>query len=43
MSAFENAQKFFEACETALGWEACKDYVEEAAPLIAQSEPLIDI
>lgn len=43
MSAFENAKKFFEACEAPLGWDGCKDYVEEGAPLIAQSEPLAEI
>ncbi len=43
MSAFENAKKFFEACEAPLGWESCKDYVEDGAALIAQSEPLVDI
>jgi hypothetical protein len=29
--AFENAKKFFEACETPKGWEACKPYVAEGA------------
>lgn len=43
MHAFENAKKFFEACEAPLGWEACKDYVEDGAALVAQSEPLVDI
>ena len=43
MSAFENAKKFFEACETPLGWDGCKDYVEDGAALIAQSEPLVEI
>ncbi len=43
MSAFENAKKFFDACEAPLGWDGCKDYVEDGAPLIAQSEPLVDI
>ncbi len=43
MSAFDNAKKFFDACEAPLGWDGCKDYVEDGAPLIAQSEPLVDI
>lgn len=43
MSAFENARKFFTACEAPEGWAACKDYVEEGAPLIAQCEPLVDV
>ena len=43
MSAFENAKKFFVACETAAGWEGCKPYVEQNAPFSAQSEPLADV
>ena len=43
MSAFENARKFFEACEAPAGWDACREYVEDGAPLIAQSEPLADV
>jgi hypothetical protein len=40
---FDNAQKFFAACETPLGWEGCKTYVASGAPFTAQSEPLADI
>ena len=43
MTAFENAKKFFNACETPTGWEGCKQYVEENATFIAQCEPLADI
>ena len=43
MSAFENAKKFFDACEAPLGWDGCKDYVEDGATFIAQSEPLVDV
>jgi hypothetical protein len=43
MSAFENAKKFFEACETPKGWEACKPYVAEGARFESQCEPLTEI
>lgn len=43
MSHLENASKFFHACETAAGWDACKDYVADGATFTAQSEPLVDI
>lgn len=43
MSAFENATKFFHACESLTGWEGCKQYVATDAPFSAQSEPLVDI
>jgi len=43
MTAFENAQKFFEACETATGWAGCQQYVVANAPFVAQSEPLGEI
>ena len=41
--AFENARKFFEACEVPEGWAGCKQYVAEGAVFSAQSEPLADI
>ena len=40
MDAFENAKKFFEACEAPEGWAGCKQYVVEGAPFSAQCEPL---
>ena len=43
MSAFENAQRFFHACETPLGWEGCKSYVADGAGFVAQSEPLAEV
>ena len=43
MSAFENAQRFFEACEAPRGWEGCKQYVADNATFAAQSEPLVDV
>ena len=43
MSAFDNAKKFFEACEAPLGWAGCREYVEDGAPFVAQAEPLVDV
>lgn len=43
MNSFEAATKFFEACETPLGWEGCKEYVQEGATFEAQCEPLQEI
>ena len=43
MSAFENAKKFFTACEAPEGWEGCNEYVAYGATFRAQCEPLVDI
>jgi len=43
MNAFENARKFFVACEAPEGWEGCKPFVAEGASFTAQSEPLTGI
>lgn len=43
MTAFENATKFFLACEAAEGWQGCQPYVAEGASFTAQSEPLTQI
>ena len=43
MTAFENAIRFFEACEAPEGWAGCKAYVAEGASFTAQSEPLADV
>ena len=43
MTAFENAVKFFEACDAPEGWAGCKAYVAEGASFTAQSEPLADV
>lgn len=43
MTAFENAKRFFDACEAPLGWAGCKEFVVADAPFEAQSEPLAEI
>jgi len=43
MTAFENATKFFTACEAPAGWEGCQPYVAENATFSAQSEPLAEL
>lgn len=43
MGAFENAKRFFEACEAPAGWAGCREYVAEGASFTAQSEPLTDV
>ncbi|NIW37606.1 MAG: hypothetical protein GWN02_15200 [Gemmatimonadetes bacterium] len=43
MSAFENATRFFHACESSEGWEACRPYVEPDASFEAQAGPLVEI
>ena len=43
MTAFENAQKFFLACEAPEGWAGCKPYVADGASFTAQCEPLVGV
>lgn len=43
MTPFKNAEKFFHNCESSAGWDACKEYVTDDAPFIAQSEPLVEV
>ena len=43
MNAFDNATKFFHACETLQGWEGCRDYVAPDAAFQAQCEPLVEV
>ena len=43
MSAFENATKFFHACENLQGWSGCKEFVAPGASFAAQCEPLVDV
>lgn len=43
ITAFENARKFFAACEASEGWKGCKSYVADGASFTAQSEPLVDV
>lgn len=40
MSAFEIANEFFIACESAKGWKECKEYAEPNATFSAQCEPI---
>ena len=40
---FETAKKFFEACETGQGWEACKEYCHSDATFSAQTKVLSEI
>ena len=39
----ETADRFFKACETGQGWDACKAYCHADATFAAQAEPLADI
>jgi len=39
----EIAHKFFVACETGKGWDACKAYCIADATFAAQAEPLADV
>ena len=44
MSAnLESARKFFEACETGQGWNACKEYCHPDATFAAQAHALGEI
>ena len=43
MTAFENATKFFAACEAPEGWAGCEQFVAEGASFTAQSEPLVEV
>ena len=42
-SITEIADKFFVACESGKGWDACKAYCMPAATFTAQAEPLADV
>lgn len=42
-SISEVAGKFFEACETGKGWDACQDYCMSDATFSAQAEALAEI
>jgi len=37
------AERFFEACETGKGWEACKTYCKPDATFSCQAEPLAEV
>ena len=43
MSAFNNAKNFFEACETAQGWEGCEEYVENGATFNGQADAVSEL
>ena len=43
MPAFDNACRFFDACERALGWNECRSFVAPHAAFRAQCEPLKEI
>ncbi len=43
MSAFDNATRFFHACETLEGWNGCKQYVAPGAGFVAQSDALAGV
>ncbi len=43
MSAFENATRFFHACEGWEGWKGCEPYVAPGASFEAQAGPLVEI
>lgn len=43
MSAFENAKKFFAACEAPEGWAGCEPYCAAGATFRAQSEPIAEM
>jgi len=40
MSPIKNAENFFHACESAKGWDVCKQYVVEGAAFSGQSDAL---
>jgi hypothetical protein len=40
MTAFENATKFFHACEGLKGWDACSTFAAAGATFEGQCEPL---
>jgi predicted ester cyclase len=39
----DTAMKFFEACESGKGWEACKEWCAPDAAFSCQAEPLVDV
>ncbi len=41
--AFDTAQKFFEACEAAKGWDGCKAHVADGAAFACQAGALADV
>ncbi len=43
MNLLENAIEFFQNCESAKGWEACKEYVQGNGQFSCQAEPLAEV
>lgn len=43
MNPFENATRFFHACESLEGWSGCRNYVAPGATFEAQCEPLVEV
>ncbi len=43
MSIAQNAQAFFDACETGKGWDDCKQYCSDGATFSAQADALADV
>ncbi len=43
MSAFEQAKRFFEACEAPRGWDGCRAFVADGAAFEAQSDALAEV
>lgn len=43
MTAFDNAQKFFDACERGKGWDGCKAHVAAGASFSCQAATLADV
>lgn len=39
----DTARRFFDACETGQGWEACREYCHPDATFSAQAGPLADL
>lgn len=43
MSSIEEAEQFFDACETGKGWEACQQYCQPQATFSAQADALAGV
>ena len=43
MSMRETARRFFDACETGKGWDACAPYCKDGATFSAQADALNDV
>lgn len=43
MSIMDNANSFFDACETGKGWDGCKDFCHSGASFSCQADALADV